>query len=397
MKLLMENWRRYVTESEQSEIYGKMYIFEDDNIREVSFSDHLGQLNENGGDVERFLEKWERSVDYMFENLDEQAATGAIDNAILKASTQAWMALDKLKGKAVGSVINVMKKLKGYEQKNPNAAKAIKITVTGLAAAAAAAGVYQAMKSGGDAGAVQELAQALSAVEPDVAKDVAEVAQNLTPESAVELVNSQEQTVSQVADTLSQSGDQGLQQVAQAAEQVETSTFEDIMSDLQAERGPEDTPESSPEILPGEAGPTDGGFSKQFPDLAKEVKDNIAYEEKKSRLAQKLVDQGLGDRSHGRSGKTFSELVDFHADNAKQWKEFQEVANTFAEGGDIADLGMSKGQFNKWLADHQDKGLRRLAVGRSSGPRETGHIPAKAIKWLAKLWRMSEKGNLGEL
>jgi hypothetical protein len=232
MKLLMENWRSYVAETEKSSIYGKMYLFEDENIREVSFYEHFNQLNENGDDVERFLEKWERSIDHMFENLDEQAATGVIDDAILKASTQAWMALDKLKGKAVGSVINVMKKLKGYEQKNPRAAKAIKITVAGLAAAAAAAGVYQAMKSGGDAGAVQELAQALSAVEPDVAKDVAEVAQNLTPESAVELISNQEQTVSQVTDALTQSGDQGLQQVAQATEEYE-STFGDMMSDLQ--------------------------------------------------------------------------------------------------------------------------------------------------------------------
>jgi len=234
MKLLMENWRSYVAETEKSSIYGKMYLFEDENIREVSFYEHLNQLNENGDDVERFLEKWERSVDHMFESIDEQAGAGAIDDAILKASTQAWMALDKLKGKAASSVINVMKKLKDYEQKNPNAAKAIKITVAGLAAATAAVGVYQIMKSGGDADAAQELAQALSAVEPDVAQDVAEVAQNLTPESAVELMNSQEQTVSQVADTLSQSGDQGLQQVAQAAEQVETSTFEDMMNALQS-------------------------------------------------------------------------------------------------------------------------------------------------------------------
>ena len=148
MKLLMENWRSYVAETEKSSIYGKMYLFEDQNIREVSFYEHLNQLNENGDDVERFLEKWERSVDHVFENLDEQTGADAIDDAVLKASTQAWIALDKLKGKAVGSVINVMKKLKGYEQKNPNAAKAIKITVSGLAAATAAAGVYQAMKSG---------------------------------------------------------------------------------------------------------------------------------------------------------------------------------------------------------------------------------------------------------
>jgi len=233
VKLLLENWRGYIKETEKAAIYGNLYLFEGDEISRTSFYDAISTLSESDDDADRFLENWERSIDHMLEGLNEsipvETGVGVIDDAVLKASTQAYMALNKLKGKAVGSVINVMKKLKGYGQKNPNVAKAIKVTVAGLAAATAAAGVYQLMQSGGDAGAVQELAQALSAVEPDVAKDVAEVAQNLTPESAVELVNSQEQTVSQVADTLAQSGDQGLQQVAQAAEQVENK-YENTMS-----------------------------------------------------------------------------------------------------------------------------------------------------------------------
>ena len=322
MKLLMENWRSYVAETEKSSIYGKMYLFEDQNIREVSFYEHLNQLNENGDDVERFLEKWERSVDHMFESIDEQAGQGAIDDAILKASTQAWMALDKLKGKAASSVINVMKKLKDYEQKNPNAAKAIKITVAGLAAATAAVGVYQIMKSGGDADAAQELAQALSAVEPDVAQDVAEVAQNLTPESAVELVNSQEQTVSQVADTLAQSGDQGLQQVAQAAEQVETSTFEDIMSDLQAERG---------------AGGEDVGDT-EFVDL-KTQGDQL--EDKYGPYAV----NSLGNLPDGPKKDALLQAAE------QQWTKYKEIRDVLESGGDLGDLDMSRKDFNQWATE----------------------------------------------
>ena len=322
MKLLMENWRSYIAETEKSSIYGKMYLFEDRNIREVSFYEHLNQVNENDDDVERFLERWERSVDHMFESLDEQTGAGAIDDAVLKASTQAWMALDRLKGKAVGSVISVMKKLKGYEQKNPNAAKAIKITVAGLAAATAAAGVYQAMKSGGDAGAVQELAQALSAVEPDVAKDVAEVAQNLTPESAVELVNSQEQTVSQVADTLAQSGDQGLQQVAQAAEQVEASTFEDILGDLRSERG---------------SGGEDIGDT-EFVDL-KTQGDQL-----KDKYGPYAVNS-LANVPDGPEKEAMLQAAE------QQWTKYKEIRDVLETGGDLGDLNMSQKDFNRWASE----------------------------------------------
>ena len=72
------------------------------------------------------------------------------------------MAIQK-QGKAF-TVLNVIKKLKAYEQKNPDAAPAIKVTVTGLAAAATAAGVFLAMNSGANAGVVQEIAQGLSSV-----------------------------------------------------------------------------------------------------------------------------------------------------------------------------------------------------------------------------------------
>ena len=32
MKLLLENWRKYLAESEKADSYGHLYLFEDDNV-----------------------------------------------------------------------------------------------------------------------------------------------------------------------------------------------------------------------------------------------------------------------------------------------------------------------------------------------------------------------------
>ena len=100
MKLLLENWRQYLIESEKSTNYGNLYLFEDDSVQKVSFYDRYISLNESDEDFEVFLEQWEKSVDYIFDNLEEQKAfhymapkkktvIDQTDDAILKASTQA--------------------------------------------------------------------------------------------------------------------------------------------------------------------------------------------------------------------------------------------------------------------------------------------------------------------
>ena len=374
MKLLMENWRSYVAETEKSSIYGKMYLFEDENIREVSFYEHFNQLNENGDDVERFLENWEQSVDHMLEHLNEQTGVSAIDDAVLLASTQAWLTLGRFKDKAVAPVLNVIKKLKNYQQQNPKSAKAIKVTVTGLAAAAAAAGVFAIVTGGGDAGAVQELAQAISAVDPGVGQDVAEVAQNFTPEAAVELISNQEQTVSQVTDALTQFGDQGLQQVAQATEEYE-STFGDMMSDLQAEKSTDNDWFDGPI---GAEAPT-GGIDWQS------------------------MNPGIDPEAYDKYGPYGDSFVDPNNEfdlaqlekTAQQWTEFKEMAETFESGGNLEDLDMSRKDFKKWASDavnapnRPDSNFKRRILGADDAG--LGGIPTNYIKWLRKLMRASLK------
>ena len=226
MKLLMENWRAYLSEAENSDIYGNLYLFEGDEVSNTSFYEAINTLSESDDDTDKFLENWERSVEYMLENikLNEQSSGSVLDDAVLKASTQAYMAIAKLKGKAVGPVINVMKKLKSFEQKNPKTAKALKFTLKGLAVAVATAGLSTALASGGGPEEIQAVADALASVAPDVADGVAQVAQadgTEYVEVAKQVVSNQEQALSQVSDALSQSGDPGLQQVGDAAQNAD--------------------------------------------------------------------------------------------------------------------------------------------------------------------------------
>ena len=137
----MENWREYLTESVQVSHYGDLYLFEGDTVTKTSFYDALNTLSESDNDLNAFLENWERSVDYMFESLNEaipiETGVGVVDDAILKASTQAYLALQKLKGKAVGPVMRAVNKIKNYAEKNPKTAFAALYIGTALAGAAA--------------------------------------------------------------------------------------------------------------------------------------------------------------------------------------------------------------------------------------------------------------------
>ena len=114
-KLIMENWRGYMKENEEAALYGDLYLFEGDEVSKTSFYDAISILSESDDDADRFLENWERSIDHMFEGLNEsipvETGVGVIDDAVLKASVQAYMALDKLQGKAVTPVSNLISKL----------------------------------------------------------------------------------------------------------------------------------------------------------------------------------------------------------------------------------------------------------------------------------------------
>ena len=232
MKLILENWRQYLVESEQVSHCGDLYLFEGDTVTKTSFYDALNTLSESDNDIDTFLENWERSVDYMFENLDEampiETGVSSVDNAILKVSTQAWMLQNKLKEKAAGKVLAVSKKINDFAEKNPKTAKVAKVVVGGLFAAAAVYGISQILQSGGDASDVMELAQSIQPEDPSLAQDLAECAQEFNPQKVAEFAQEQQEVVEKVADTLSTAGEPALDQVGQAADSVAQDMPDDL-------------------------------------------------------------------------------------------------------------------------------------------------------------------------
>ena len=143
MKLLFENWRKYMAESEQAQDYGHLYLFEGDTVRKTSFYDALNLLSESESTIEIFLENWERSVDYHIEQIDENALSDMASNPVLYLSTQAFMLVDRMKEKAAkyaGKILGVVNKIRSFmqrfEEKNPTLYKigsfAIKIIIAML-------------------------------------------------------------------------------------------------------------------------------------------------------------------------------------------------------------------------------------------------------------------------
>ena len=119
-KLIMENWQRYLTESEKAQDYGYLYLFEHDTVRKTSFYDALNLLSENESAVETFLENWERSVDYHIEQIDEGALADMTSNPVLYLSTQAFMLIDRMKEKAAkyaGKILGVVNKIRSFMQR----------------------------------------------------------------------------------------------------------------------------------------------------------------------------------------------------------------------------------------------------------------------------------------
>jgi len=214
MKLLMENWRKFVAETERTKNYGDLYLFENDSIQKVSFYDRFSTLNESDDDFKLFLEQWEKSVDYIFNNLSEQEES---NDAILRASTQAYMLLQR-GGAAVGKVMNFAKKLKD----KGTLGKVGDVVLLGLVAAAGAVTINSLVASGADPAefqqAVSQVADATSAIDPSVGQALEQVVQN--PEAALEVMPQLDQAIEQSAQQLSQVDNEAVQQMAQEADKV---------------------------------------------------------------------------------------------------------------------------------------------------------------------------------
>ncbi len=130
MKLIMESWRRF----EKGSDAGSLNLFENQNIRQIPFIEALGLVRETQEDLEIFLEKWERSLDYEIQEINEIDLKSMKQSPVLYLSTQVFMMLQKFKDKVVNhasriiSGANKIKQLaQRFEKSNPAIYKAGKL------------------------------------------------------------------------------------------------------------------------------------------------------------------------------------------------------------------------------------------------------------------------------
>jgi len=139
-ELIMENWRKFVTEAEQTKNYGDLYLFEDDTVQKVSFYDRLMSLNESEHDFDVFFEQWEKSAHYELDRLNEIDLKTLKENPVLYLSTQAYLLIARAKDKVlkyIGKIKAVINKasafLERFKERNPTVYKvgalAIKVAI----------------------------------------------------------------------------------------------------------------------------------------------------------------------------------------------------------------------------------------------------------------------------
>ena len=220
MKLIMENWRKYVGEVENEDSNDCLYIFEGSSVNRVSFKERLNSLNESSADdFAIFLEDWGKSVDYQFKKLTEERPpefnrttarhqTGEVTPPSLPAAApkaaatppplppevkatvqQAAQVAQQAGPAAIQAVTNAFKKMKDWAQQNKGQAATVALTAT----AAVAAGLC--MGDGADPIACKDAVMALGGSGEPAVDEIAAAVESGDPgpvEAAVDVVKTQD-------------------------------------------------------------------------------------------------------------------------------------------------------------------------------------------------------------
>jgi hypothetical protein len=323
MKLLMENWRKFVAETERTKNYGDLYLFENDSIQKVSFYDRFSTLNESDDDFKLFLEQWEKSIDYIFNNLSEQEES---NDAILRASTQAYMLLQR-GGEAVGKVMNFAKKLKD----KGTLGKVGDVVLLGLVAAAGAVTINSLVAAGADPAefqqAVSQVADATSAIDPSVGQALEQIAQN--PEAALEVMPQLDQAIEQSTQQLNQVDNEAVRQMAQEAEKVSQQLPEmDEFAQMFEDRMAQDVEAAQ------QAGETGVEQSvEQGADLDYSVEDfqQKGWQKKVEGIGNKLF--GPGSKYEQKWSKAWETIKTMPGDDYPNREEFKEFTKALEDQG----------------------------------------------------------------
>ena len=133
MKLILENWKNFVQQSEND--CGVLYLKENKTITEKSFADQLSLISEdNDEQVNEFLATWSESVDYAL-------SQDILEEGVMDIVKQAAGTLKKLGTKSWNTVKSVTQKILGFverfKEKNPTIYKMIvgavvTVLITGL-------------------------------------------------------------------------------------------------------------------------------------------------------------------------------------------------------------------------------------------------------------------------
>ena len=219
-ELIMENWRKFVTEAEQTKNYGDLYLFEGDTVQKVSFYDRLMSLNESENDLDVFFEQWEKSANHELDRLDEINWKALKSNPVLYLATQAYALIGRAKDKVlkyVGKIKAVLNRAGGlldrFKERNPKLYKVGALAIKVAVAMVAVAGLNALF--GGDAAMAGDLTGYVSPA--DAARGV----------SAGDVLANAEQLES-IGQMLQQSGAESHQQLG--AELVELAQSADNMS-----------------------------------------------------------------------------------------------------------------------------------------------------------------------
>jgi len=195
-KLIMENWRNFVKQSEGDN--GVLFLRENQKIIKTSFDERLSKIKKtNQKDIELFLESWSESVDYTLEQdiLEE----GAMD--IIKQATSTLVALGEKSFKTVLSVCKkVMSFIERFKEKNPKIYTMIKYAVVTVITI----GIMYVIARATGMEAVSDAMEQLASFEiPDV--KVSEIVRDFTSQGTVDALRRMRDSLQDViADYISQ-------------------------------------------------------------------------------------------------------------------------------------------------------------------------------------------------
>ena len=189
MKLILENWRTFVQQSESD--CGVLYLKENKTITEKSFTEQLSLISEsNDEQVNEFLATWRESVDYAL-------SQDILEEGLMDIVKQAADTLKKLGTKSWDTVRSVTQKILGFVERfkedNPMLYKAI----VGACIAVLAIGLFYLTAKSLDMDAVTTAMEQLANMQiPDV--KISEIVRDFTSQGTVDALREAYQQLQQV-------------------------------------------------------------------------------------------------------------------------------------------------------------------------------------------------------